>query len=162
MNLSIIQLFDVLFAHYGSQKWWPCQSGVRWEIITGEILTQNTAWTNVEKAIGNLLAADVMSPQRVLETSDDELQELIRPAGFFKQKCAYTNDGRIDAVVQTKDAVFIFEFKLDNDPTALEQIKEKEYYKKYLLDKREIYIIGVNFDSEKGNLIGWEDELIMK
>ena len=58
--------------------------------------------------------------------------------------------------------IFIFEFKLDNDPTALEQIKEKEYYKKYLLDKREIYIVGVNFDSEKGNLIGWEDELIEK
>ena len=43
----------------------------------------------MEKAIGNLLAADVMSPQRVLETSDNELQELIRPAGFIKQKCAY-------------------------------------------------------------------------
>ncbi|MBQ8754211.1 MAG: PD-(D/E)XK nuclease domain-containing protein, partial [Lentisphaeria bacterium] len=59
-------------------------------------------------------------------------------------------------------AIFVFEFKLDNDPTALEQIKEKEYYKKYLLDKREIYIVGVNFDSEKGNLIGWEDEKVTK
>ena len=85
----ISKLFGILFDYYGPQKWWPCQSGERWEIITGAILTQNTAWTNVEKAIGNLLGSDVMSPEKVLATSDDQLQELIRPAGFFKQKCAY-------------------------------------------------------------------------
>ena len=87
--MKIRKFFDVLFDCYGPQKWWPCQTGARWEIITGAILTQNTAWINVEKAIGNLLAVDVMSPESVLATSDTELQELIRPAGFFKQKCAY-------------------------------------------------------------------------
>ncbi len=87
---------------------------------------------------------------------------IFRLLGLYIEAESATNDGRIDAVVQTKDAIFIFEFKLDNDPTALEQIKEKEYYKKYLLDKREIYIVGVNFDSEKGNLIGWEDEKVTK
>ena len=89
MNLLILQLFEILLEHYGPQKWWPCQSGVRWEIITGAILTQNTAWTNVEKAIANLLAVSVMSPESALATPDNELQELIRPTGFFKQKCAY-------------------------------------------------------------------------
>ena len=83
------KFFNILFDHFGSQHWWPCQSRTRWEIIAGAVLTQNTAWTNVEKAIGNLLAAEVMTPQMVLETGDTELQELIRPAGFFKQKCAY-------------------------------------------------------------------------
>ena len=87
--MKIRKFFDVLFEYYGPQHWWPCQTGARWEIIAGAILTQNTAWTNVEKAIGNLLAAEVMSPEKVLATSDDQLQELIRPAGFFKQKCAY-------------------------------------------------------------------------
>ena len=86
---SIRKLFDILFDYYGPQDWWPCQTGARWEIIVGAILTQNTAWTNVEKAIGNLLGTDVMSPKKVLETPDSELQELIRPAGFFTQKCAY-------------------------------------------------------------------------
>ena len=85
----IRKLFDVLLDYYGPQHWWPCQSGLRWEIIAGAILTQNTAWINVEKAIGNLLATDVMSPERVLATPDTDLQELIRPAGFFTQKCAY-------------------------------------------------------------------------
>ena len=87
---------------------------------------------------------------------------IFRLLGLYIEAESATNDGRIDAVVQTEEAVFIFEFKLDNDPTALEQIKEKEYHKKYLLDQREIYIVGVNFDSEKGNLIGWEEELIAK
>jgi endonuclease-3 related protein len=86
---AIRKLFDTLLEHYGPQHWWPYQSGVRWEIITGAILTQNTAWTNVEKAIANLLAAGIMLPQSILATPDDRLQELIRPAGFFKQKCAY-------------------------------------------------------------------------
>ena len=89
LNTPIGHFFTVLLDCYGPQKWWPCQTGARWEIIAGAILTQNTAWTNVEKAIGNLLSADVMSPERVLATTDTELQELIRPAGFFKQKCAY-------------------------------------------------------------------------
>ena len=83
------KFFNILFDHFGPQHWWPCQSRTRWEIIAGAVLTQNTAWTNVEKAIGNLLAAEVMTPQMVLETEDTELQKLIRPAGFFKQKCAY-------------------------------------------------------------------------
>ena len=85
---------------------------------------------------------------------------VFRLLGVYIEAESETNDGRIDAVVQTPKAIYIFEFKLDNDPTALSQIKEKEYFKKYLLDNRDIYIIGVNFDSVKGNLIGWQDEKV--
>ena len=87
---------------------------------------------------------------------------IFRLLGVYVEAESATNDGRIDAVIQTPETVYIFEFKLDNDPTALEQIKEKEYFKKYLLDKRKIHIVGVNFDSVKGNLIGWEDAEIEK
>ena len=87
---------------------------------------------------------------------------LFRLLGVYIEAESTTNDGRIDAVVQTPKAIYIFEFKLDNDPTALAQIREKEYFKKYLLDKREIYIVGVNFDTVKGNLIGWEEEKVEK
>ena len=81
---------------------------------------------------------------------------LFRLLGEFIEAESCTNDGRIDAVVQTSHAIYLFEFKLDDNPTALEQIKNKQYFRKYLLDKREIHLICVNFDSEKGNLIGWE------
>ena len=81
---------------------------------------------------------------------------LFRLLGEFIEAESCTNDGRIDAVVQTEKAIYFFEFKLDNDPTALAQIKNKEYFQKFLLDPREIHLIGVNFDTERGNLVGWD------
>ena len=57
MKNAVHQLFDALFEHYGPQDWWPCQTGKRWKIIAGAILTQNTAWTNVKKAIGGAAVA---------------------------------------------------------------------------------------------------------
>ena len=85
---------------------------------------------------------------------------LFRLLGEFIEAESCTNDGRIDAVVQTSEAIYLFEFKMDNDPTALEQIKDKEYFQKFLLDPRKIHLIGVNFDSEKGNLIGWQNAVL--
>ena len=87
---------------------------------------------------------------------------MFRLLGQYIEAESTTSDGRIDAVVQVENAIYLFEFKLDNDPTALEQIKAKEYFRKYLLDRRDIYIIGVNFDSVKGNLIGWADQKLVK
>ena len=87
---------------------------------------------------------------------------MFRLLGQYIEAESTTNDGRIDAVVQVDNAIYLFEFKLDNDPTALEQIKRKEYFKKYLLDKRDIYIVGVNFDPVKGNLVGWKEEKVVK
>ena len=85
----IRKLFDRLFEIYGAQHWWPSKSGSRWEIVSGALLVQNTAWNNVEKALENLETAKLMSPECVLAVSDEELRGLIRPAGFFKAKCAY-------------------------------------------------------------------------
>lgn len=85
----IREFYDQLFALYGKQHWWPNKSGTRWEIAAGAVLVQNTAWSNVEKALANLETAEIMSPERVLALPDEELRTLIRPAGFFKSKCAY-------------------------------------------------------------------------
>ena len=90
--MTIRKFYDILLQHYGPQNWWPCQTGTRWDIIAGAILTQNTAWTNVEKAITNLIAANIMSPDQICDTPDAVLQEFIRPAGFFTQKCAYLKE----------------------------------------------------------------------
>ena len=81
---------------------------------------------------------------------------VFRLLGEYIEAESCTDNGRIDAVVQTQKAIYLFEFKMDKNPTALAQIKRKEYFKKYLLDKRDIYLIGVNFDSRKGNLTGWK------
>ncbi|MBR1953075.1 MAG: AAA family ATPase, partial [Lentisphaeria bacterium] len=87
---------------------------------------------------------------------------MFRLLGLYIEAESTTNDGRIDAVVQVDNAIYLFEFKMDNDPSALEQIQKKEYFRKYLLDKRDIWIVGVNFDSVKGNLIGWEERKLDK
>jgi len=76
-----------LLDHFGPLDWWPGESP--FEIVVGAILTQNTAWTRVETAIGNLHAADLLQAKRLAAISREELEEMIRPAGTFRVKAAY-------------------------------------------------------------------------
>lgn len=89
----MLNFFHTLRGIYGPQpNWWPCKSGTRWEIAAGAVLTQNTAWTNVERALANLEAAGLMTPERLLAEPDETLRELIRPAGFYRQKSVYLKE----------------------------------------------------------------------
>jgi hypothetical protein len=83
---------------------------------------------------------------------------LFRLLGYYIKAESRTNDGRIDAVAETDKYVFLFEFKLDNDETALSQIKEKEYYKQYELSGKKIFLNGVTFSTDKGQIIDWQTE----
>jgi len=76
--------YHTLFQAWGPQHWWPAQS--RFEVILGAYLTQNTAWTNVEKALANLRSAHLLSVRGIRRASLAELERLIRPAGYFRQK----------------------------------------------------------------------------
>jgi endonuclease-3 related protein len=76
--------YRTLFEAWGPQHWWPAQS--RFEVIVGAYLTQNTAWTNVEKALANLRAERLLSVRAIRRTSLAELERLIRPSGYFRQK----------------------------------------------------------------------------
>src|SRR5437764_10526585 len=73
-----------LFGAWGRQNWWPAQS--RFEVIVGAYLTQNTAWTNVEKAMTNLRRARVLSVKGLRGIGQAELEQLVRPSGYFRQK----------------------------------------------------------------------------
>ncbi len=67
-----------------------------------------------------------------------------------------TNRGRIDALVELEDAVFIFEFKLAGDAEeALKQIKERGYFEKYKLKGKEIYLLGAAFEMDKREVVSW-------
>ena len=70
--------------HYGPQKWWPADSP--FEVMVGAVLTQSTSWTNVEKAIASLKAADALSPGAIRRMSRDELARTIYSAGFHNSK----------------------------------------------------------------------------
>ncbi len=63
----------------------------------------------------------------------------------------------MDAVIETPERIYIFEFKIDQSAeVAIKQIKEKEYFQKYLLEEKEVVLIGVNFDTKTGQIDDWE------
>ncbi|MCU0841191.1 MAG: hypothetical protein MUC79_05655 [Thiobacillaceae bacterium] len=94
---------------YGPQHWWPGETP--FEVMVGAVLTQNTAWTNVERAIANLKAGGALSAPALLALPDAALAELIRPAGYFNVKarrlkalCAFLEDrGVADDPVRLRD-----------------------------------------------------------
>jgi endonuclease-3 related protein len=83
---TIRAFYQTLFRAWGRQHWWPAQS--RFEVVVGAFLTQNTAWTNVEKAMAQLRRARVLSLTGIRHTPLPQLEQLIRSAGYFRQKAA--------------------------------------------------------------------------
>lgn len=96
-------IYSALFKKYGNQGWWPlskgslntrhhngnpCSDTDRFEIMAGAILTQNTSWTNVEKAIYNLNKAKLLSAGKIVKVPVKKLASLIKPAGYYNQKAA--------------------------------------------------------------------------
>ncbi len=83
---KLTEVYDLLYAHYGPQHWWPGDTDV--EVITGAILTQNTSWGNVAKAIVNLKGETELELGPLLAIPEERLAELIRPSGYYRQKAA--------------------------------------------------------------------------
>ncbi len=81
---GIPRYYTALLARYGAQNWWPARS--RFEVIVGAYLTQNTNWSNVEKALLNLRRASALSVTAMRAIALDKLETLVRPSGYFRQK----------------------------------------------------------------------------
>jgi len=79
---GLSQLYNILFREYGPRYWWPASTP--YEMMVGAILTQNTAWANVEKALANFEGR--LSPQFIASVSGKELARIIRPSGYYNQK----------------------------------------------------------------------------
>ena len=80
----LTEIYDSLFNSFGKQYWWPGDTG--FEVVIGAILTQNTNWANVEKAIRNLKNAKIFTPKKLHEINQEKLAELIKPSGYFNVK----------------------------------------------------------------------------
>jgi len=84
MGERLREIYALLYDRFGPQGWWPGDGA--FEVIVGAILTQNTNWANVVKAISNLKAAGCMDVERLAAIRLEELAELIRPAGYYRVK----------------------------------------------------------------------------
>lgn len=81
---TLMSIYRALFGAFGPQFWWP--GDTPFEVMVGAVLTQNTAWANVEKAIANLKAAGLLSPRRLAAVPAERLAEHIRPSGYYNIK----------------------------------------------------------------------------
>ncbi|HDQ41331.1 MAG TPA: endonuclease III domain-containing protein [Desulfonatronum sp.] len=80
----LLEMYQAMLDFLGPSGWWPAQSP--FEMAVGAILTQNTNWQNVEKAIANLRDHDLLEPRRLDAVAPEELERLIQPSGFYRQK----------------------------------------------------------------------------
>jgi len=81
---KIKAFYDAMLAAYGPQHWWPAETP--FEVVIGAILTQNTNWKNVERAIANLKREGLLSPETLAKIPTEQLAEVIRPAGYYRIK----------------------------------------------------------------------------
>jgi len=81
---DLLRYYEAMSGALGPMRWWPAKTP--FEVIVGAILTQSTAWGNVERAIANLRAARVLTPSSMLRMRTTQLAALVRPSGYFRQK----------------------------------------------------------------------------
>lgn len=79
-----LQIFELLLERWGPQHWWPART--EFEVVIGAILTQNTNWSNVERAIANLSDLNALKPEAMSALCDGDLAEAIKPAGYYNVK----------------------------------------------------------------------------
>jgi len=81
---DLLKIYELLHGYFGDLHWWPADSP--FEVMVGAILTQNTAWTNVEKAISGLKEKKLLSPAALLQIDEEILAGIIRPSGYYHIK----------------------------------------------------------------------------
>ncbi|MEJ2429302.1 MAG: endonuclease III domain-containing protein [Deltaproteobacteria bacterium] len=84
LSEKLNEIYELLLEAYGPQHWWPAESPL--EVLVGAVLTQNTNWQGVEKAMANLKRHGLLDPLKLQATSIDDLAKLIKPAGYFNLK----------------------------------------------------------------------------
>jgi endonuclease-3 related protein len=109
---TLRRIYGLLFAAYGPQHWWPADGP--FEVIIGAILTQSTAWTNVEKAIASLKSAAALSPSALHQMPAGELAQLIRPSGYYNAK-AQKLKAFVERLISGYDGELDKLFALDTD-----------------------------------------------
>lgn len=88
--ISPYELYEFILSHFGPQHWWPAETP--FEVVVGAILTQQTTWKNVEKAIENLKSSHVLDPCKISNLPLGKLEVYVKPTGFYRQKARRLKD----------------------------------------------------------------------
>jgi endonuclease-3 related protein len=107
---KLLEIYDILLDHFGPQEWWPGDSPL--EIMIGAVLTQNTNWTNVSKAIDNLKYDNLLTFEKLHNLSVEELADKIKPAGYFNLKAARLKN-LLSFISQNYDGSHEYMFAMD-------------------------------------------------
>ncbi len=109
-HIDIYRIFRILYEAHGPRRWWPAETP--FEVMVGAILVQNTAWSNVEKAIANLRDNRCLDAERLATMPPERLAQWIRPSGYFNIKSRrlqnycrwYLGQGGVDKLAQLETA----------------------------------------------------------
>ena len=80
----LLKIYNSLYNYFGPLNWWP--GDTPFEIMVGAIITQNTSWSNVEKAINNLKKENLLEPRKLYRINQEKLAQLIKPSGYYNIK----------------------------------------------------------------------------
>jgi len=163
------RIYTLLLEKYGYQDWWPIHKGSDklLEVSIGAILTQNTNWRNVEKAIENLLKENLLDWETLSQLEEKKLKECIKPAGFYNQKAKTIkefvrttkdiNRGRITRELllsikgigkETADSILLY--GLEKPFFVIDSYTKRLFYRLGIIDKRNIkYEELQNFITER-------------
>lgn len=166
MQLTIHKLYTKLENYYGKTNWWPAD-GV-FEIIVGAVLTQNTNWLNVEKALNNLKNNCMLDYSKILDEREDLIKQMIRPAGFYNQKystllrvCRFINEeleGDLNVIRQMNTPALrdkLLNIKGIGKETADSILLYCGYHPVFVIDaytKRILHRLGISKESDYDNL----------
>lgn len=121
-NNLFLRVYERLHTHYGPQSWWPGETAL--EVIVGAVLTQNTNWGNVEKAIANLKNGGHLSFSCLHAMPLEELAEAIRPSGYYNIKARRLKN-LLQMIEEEYEGVldFLFEDSLEDSRENLLRVK---------------------------------------
>ncbi|MGD9157771.1 MAG: endonuclease III domain-containing protein [Desulfobacteraceae bacterium] len=119
---KLMDMFNLMLDRFGPQTWWPGDGP--FEVMVGAILTQNTNWSNVEKAIASLKRENLLSVRDICRISAEKLAEYIRPAGYFNVKSKRLKN-MISLIVEDYDGDIsrLFSEDIETQRTALLSVK---------------------------------------
>jgi len=147
--MKIYELYQNLLSIYGYQNWWPLLTDNKFEeVAIGAVLTQNTSWNNVEKALYNLLKEDLISFEKIKNIDIEKLKALIKPAGFYNQKTNVLKRlANIDKADITREKLLMIKgIGKETADTILLYGLDKPYFVVDKYTKRFFYRFGIIYD----------------